>query len=101
MMAAVRRALLLVLAALSLTLSSSLTVSAAAAQSQAPCPVEDGTVVNPDAAGTAATGACAPPRSDRLVDSAIWIFTLGVLVAVVVLVLRGSRQPSGAPVEDR
>ena len=54
-----------------------------------------------DAAGTAATGQCAPPRSDRLVDSAIWIFTLGVLIAVVVLVVRGSRQPSEVPAEDR
>lgn len=99
MMTAVRRALLLVLAAVTLTLSSSLMVGSAAAQE--PCPVEDGAVVNPDAAGTAATGQCAPPRSDRLVDSAIWIFTLGVLIAVVVLVVRGSRQPSEVPAEDR
>lgn len=63
-----------------------------------PCVV--GATVTTEVNGPAPVGRCAPPRRYRLIDSAVWVFTLGCFVAVL-LALAVSARRSQRQAADR
>ncbi len=67
-------------------------------------PCVAGLTVTTEVNGPAPVGRCAPPRRYRLVDSAVWIFTLGclaaVLAALAVSAWRSQRHAAAADAAD-